>query len=189
MFEEFVCRVAESGVPHEVEHIPGIAHGPLKDLSGEEMCQWYWLLKYFYINLRIEIDKTIIIFDNAKLGDEILYVPRSRVAKRPEFLRNYIDSMYGLRHKFSIDFSKIYFTDEKKFSVDFTCEIFDSNTSRDDSSILLSFERDVGSFRDLYISREFEFLGTTHTVYLNYQSGIWSDINFESFSIDYDFWE
>lgn len=189
MFENFLCRVANSGVPHEIEHVYGIPPGVIINLTAKEMCQLYWLLQYVYIDLRVELDSSIIIFDNAKLGDEILFPPRTRIVKVPEFRRNYTDSMYSLCHNFEIDFSKIYFSDDDKFSVDFRCEIYDSGTSREESSILLSFARDAGNCRDLYISREFEFFGEMHTVYLNYQSGLWNEVNFTVFNISNTLWE
>ena len=188
MFSDFLCRVTAAGVPHSIKHIYQDIACPFSGFTGSEMCHLYWCLHSVVVRYRISIDGVGVISGACTLGNSS-NSPSLRLLSPGIFSADYIDSSYNTRHCINLDFSSVYISSAGDFGVQFDLYVYNEEEGREDSTILLSLSRDIGTCRDASICRQFRLFDRDHDVFLNYSSDIWDSVELLEFSIDCIFFE
>ncbi|MDR3317755.1 MAG: hypothetical protein LBS71_03045 [Puniceicoccales bacterium] len=186
-YTPFLCRVTPYGTPFFVSLESSSNTFAIDNLSAEDVCYYYWLLESVTIHYKMTFSGSLEIQNNLLLGGMYGTVPQRRVLDTPSFNGSIFHSSSGVQVEGRIDLSKIYLQPNGLYAIDFKFIIYARSETIDGSNFLLSFYRSIGNSgqRNSYKTQDFSFLGETKTIYLNYNSQIWSEseIELNEFSI------
>ncbi|MDR1906822.1 MAG: hypothetical protein LBQ03_01200 [Puniceicoccales bacterium] len=186
-YTPFLCRVTSYGTPFFVPLEISSGSFDIRNLSAEDVCRYYWLLESVTIHYKLTFSGSLEVGSNLLLGGMYGTVPRMRLLSVPNFQGTIFHSSSGVQSEGSIDFSKIYFQGSGPYAVNFDFAIYARVETLAGSNFLVSFHRSAGSSgqRDRYKTQAVNFLGNNFTVYLNYNSAIWTadEIELNEFSL------
>ena len=186
-FTPFLCPVTPYGTPHFVSLSSNSSSSILSNMTAEELCRNYWLLESVTIHYAMLLSGTLEIVGDLLLGGMYGVRPVARLLSPTHFTSSFYHSSCGVQSEAEIDFSTVYDQGNQRYAAAFDFVSYNLNEGVGGSNLLLAFYRSTGTSgqRNQCKTRSFTFLGSTHTVYLNYNSQIWSssDIELNAFSI------
>jgi hypothetical protein len=191
-FTPFFCRVTPYGTPHFVPLESSSHTFILNNLSAQEVCHYYWLLHKLVFYYKLTFSGSLVVEKYLSMGTTTI-VPRNRLISVPAFSGSLFDSSTGIIWNGAINFSKIYLQDDGQYAIDLQFAAYNQTEGLGESHFLLSFGRSLGDSgqRDAYQSTVIDFMGKNISVYLNYNSQIWSgtSIALNDFSLTATFYD
>ena len=192
-FTPFLCRVTSYGTPDFVPLSLSGKTSILSNMTPEELCRNYWLLESVTIRYKMLLSGTLEVSGDLILGGMYSTVPIRRLLSPTKFTASVYHAFYGVQSNASIDFSTVYQQEDQRYAVPFDFVSYVPDEGLDEGNLLLSFYRSTGANgqRNQCKTRNFTFLDTVQTVYLNYNGQIWpdTDIELSEFSVTTTFFD
>lgn len=190
-FTPFLCPVTTYGTPHFVPLSSSNHASILNNMTADEACRNYWLLESVTIRYAMVLSGTLEVAGDLLLGGMYGTSPINRLLSPTHFTVSFYHSSCGVQSEASIDFSTIYLQENQLYAAAFDLFCYNLIEGIEGSNLLLSFTRSTGSSgqRNSCKTRNFTFLGSSRTAYLNYNSQIWDDIEFNEFSVATTYFE
>ncbi|MDR2377394.1 MAG: hypothetical protein LBD54_01415 [Puniceicoccales bacterium] len=183
-YEAFLYRVSEAGVPHHIPYAPYGDLTTLRDLSTQEVANFYWLLESLEVNYHYSINGIGLQRHYVISGTDTPPIQRPRF---PSFLLNHMayDPNYNYPYQGSLRFGTVYQDPVQADRYGLQLSLYEEDGTGY-NLFCLTIAPQHSSLTDR-VSYDFSFLGKTLSLYFYYNPSYVSNPSLDSVSLTASF--